>query len=831
MKVSYRWLTEWVSVPWKARELADRLSMAGFEVESLEPAAPPFSGVVVAEILDAAPHPQADKLRVCRVATGPGGPGGPGSSAGQGGPGGGPLQIVCGASNARAGLKSALARVGAQLPGPTTIQATRIRGVESQGMLCSAKELGLAESSAGIVELPADAPLGKPLREYLELDDVVLDLNVTPNRGDALSVLGIARELSALSGLPLAGPRIEPVAARNTDLIRVHLDAPTACPKFAGRVIRGINNRAATPLWMRERLRRAGLRSISPVVDVTNYVMLELGQPLHAYDIARLRGDIRVRLAAASEPVQLLDGRRIELDPDVLVIADAEGAVGVAGIMGGERTAVSAGSVDVFLEVAYFAPEAIAGRARRLGLQTDASQRFERGVDPSAQERAMERATELIYEIAGGSPGAISVVRADEYLPRRLPVRLRRSQVARVLGAPVPPERIEAIFGALQMSVARTLEGWAVTPPAHRFDIAIEADLIEEIARIEGYGAFSEVDATFAQRFAPLLEETPREHTVLESFAARGWFEAVNYAFVDPTLQTRLFPDREALAIANPIASDLSVMRVSLWPGLVRAALENQRRQQDRIRLLEHGARFNIEGGQLTEIDSLAGIALGPRLPEQWGSGKEERAPVDFFDVKADVEALLAGTGDAKAFAFEAGEMACLHPGRTARIVRSVGEDGTLATPNAQSAQAPPTARAAVGWLGELHPRLVRELGFASAPILFEIDFASLRVELPRSSDVSRFPQVRRDIAVVVDEAVTSTALRERVTLTGSKLLREVRIFDVYRGGGVEEGRKSVALGLIFQENSRTLTDEDVDRAVTSIVADLTARLGARIRE
>jgi len=507
------------------------------------------------------------------------------------------------------------------------------------------------------------------------------------------------------------------------------------------------------------------------------------------------------------------------------VIADAEGAVGVAGIMGGERTSVSASTVDVFLEVAYFAPEAVAGRARRLGLATDASQRFERGVDPSGQERALERASELIYSIAGGSPGAVSVARVDEYLPRRLPVRLRRSQIARVLGSAVPPERVEAIFGSLQMSVARTTEGWAVTPPAHRFDITIEADLIEEIARIEGYGAFAEVDAAVAQRFAPLPEEAPREQTVLESLAPRGWYEVINYAFVDPALQRQLFPERESLPVANPIASDLSVMRVSLWPGLVRAALENQRRQQDRIRLFEHGARFSVERGQLTEIDSLAGLALGPRLPEQWGLGAggsensfaDGRVPVDFFDVKADVEALLAGTGARNAFAFEAAELPCLHPGRTARIVRGGGSAGAEGR--------------AVGWLGELHPRLVRELGFTSAPVLFELDFGSLSVKLPSSREISRFPLVRRDIAVVVDEAVTSTALHERVTLAGSKLLREARVFDVYRGRGVEEGRKSVALGLIFQDNSRTLTDEDVDRAVASIVADLTAQLGARIRE
>ncbi len=819
MRISYQWLREWVPVPWEASELGERLTMAGFELEKLEPAAPPFSGVVVAEILEAAPHPQADKLRVCRVAAG----------ARE------PLQIVCGASNARAGLRTALAEVGAVLPNEVKIRATKLRGIDSQGMLCSAKELGLAEGSAGILELSADAPVGKPLREYLALDDLVLELNVTPNRGDALSVLGVAREVAALSGRPLSGPKIEPVAARNTDRIGVVLDAPTACPKLVGRVIRGVNNHAATPEWMREKLRRAGMRSISPIVDVTNYVMVELGQPLHAYDVARLRGEIRARLARAGEAVQLLDGRRVTLDPDVLVIADEEGAVGVAGIMGGERSAVSASTVDLFLEAAYFSPDAIAGRARRLAAQSEASQRFERGVDPGHQERAMERATELIYAIAGGSPGALEVTQAAEYLPRRLPVRLRRSQVARLLGAPVAPDRVEAIFGSLQMSVVRTTEGWAMTPPSHRFDITIEADLIEEIARIEGYGAFAERDAETGQRFGALPEERPRESRVLESLAARGYHEAITYAFVDPGLQSRLFPDREALALANPIASDLSAMRVSLWPGLLRAALENQRRQQDRIRLFEHGARFAVSGGKLEEIDSLAGVALGLSLPEQWGTPAEARRSVDFFDVKADVESLLEATGDRSAFTFEAASLSCLHPGRSARILRreAAGASGASGAPGASGMPgAWRPSSDTVGWIGELHPRLTRELELTAPPVLFELDFrAALRIERPRAEEISRFPQVRRDIAVVVDEAVTLSALRDRVTLAASSLLREVRVFDVYRGSGVEQGRKSVALGLIFKEFSRTLTDEDVDRAVASVIADLCAGLGARIRE
>jgi phenylalanyl-tRNA synthetase beta chain len=818
MRISYQWLSEWVSVPWEARELGERLTMAGFELERLEPAAPPFSKVIVAEIVEVTPHPQAEKLRVCRV------------SRGQGEP----LQIVCGASNARTGLRSALAEIGAKLPGGLEIKAAPLRGVESQGMLCSAKELGLADSSSGILELPPDAPLGRSLREYLGLDDWVLELNVTPNRGDALSVLGIAREVAALSARPLTGPRIEPLSARNSDVVAVHLDAPAACPKFVGRVVRGVNNRAVTPEWLHERLRRAGARSVSPLVDVTNYVMLELGQPMHAYDLAQLRGDIHARMAQPRESIRLLDGRSIELDPEVLVIADGEGAVGVAGVMGGERSAVSAGTVDVFLEAAYFSPEAVTGRARRLGALTDAAQRFERGVDPAHQERAMERATELLYQIAGGSPGAVIVTQSIECLPRRLPVRLRRAQIARLLGTTIDAARVEAVFAGLQMSVARATEGWAVTPPPHRFDVLIEADLIEELARVEGYASFAEQDGTLAQRFSALPEEIPPEPSVLESLAARGYHEAITYAFVDPNLQSRLFPDRKALALSNPIASELSVMRVSLWPGLLRAASENQRHQQDRIKLFEHGARFSLEDGTLREIDSLGGIALGARLPEQWGSSGDARSALDFYDVKADVEALLEGTGAREAFSFEPAALSCLHPGRAARILRKAGGASAATGPGPEGARSASSGAQSqlVGWMGELHPRLVRQLELTGAPILFELDFqAALRVEVPRSREVSRFPQVRRDIAVVVDEAVTLSALRERVTLSASRMLQEVRVFDVYRGGGVEQGRKSVALGLIFQDISRTLTDEDVDRAVASVLADLSASLGARIRE
>ena len=803
MKVPYSWLTEWVASPWEPRELGSRLTMAGFELDALEPAAPAFSGVVVAEILSVERHPQAEKLQVCRVSHG----------ATE------TVQIVCGASNARAGLKSALAVVGAKLPGDLVIKAAKLRGVESFGMLASAKELGLAETSAGILELPADAPVGMPLREYLQLDDWVLDLAVTPNRGDAMSVLGIAREVAALAGTSVSTPPAvrtdvsykgaqAPASKDARNSVEIYLDAPAACPAFVGCVVHSVNNKVETPVWLREQLRRAGVRSISPVVDVTNYVMLEVGQPMHAYDLAKLRGDIRVRMARPGEAITLLDGRTIEAQDDVLFITDDDGPVGLAGIMGGERTAVGAETTEIFFEAAYFSPQAVAGRARRWGLLTDAGQRFERGVDPANQQRAVERAVQLLKSLAGGEAGPIQVAQSAQHLPERKPVKVRRAQIERLLGARYPDERIASTLSALQMKVSATGEGWEATPPTHRFDITLEADLIEEVARIIGFATIPETDSRGPQKFRNAPEEEPSEHLLLEALAMCGYQEAITFAFVDPALQSRMFPDREGLALANAIASDLSVMRLSLWPGLVKAALENQRRQQDRIRLFEHGARFVVENGGTREIDSLAGVATGPRLPEQWGVPRE---PVDFYDVKGDVESLLAATGS-DSFVFEAPSqpLACLHPGRAARILREGKE---------------------IGWLGELHPTLVRELDFTYAPVLFELEVAGLRIERPQYREISRFPQVRRDLAVVVDEGVALSTLAERVTLVASSLLSELRIFDVYRGSGVEAGRKSVALGLIFQDISRTLTDEDVERLMAAVVTDLRASLNAKIRE
>ncbi len=797
MRLPLSWLRDFVDVPWSGRELGSRLTMCGFELEAIDAAAPAFSGVVVAEIVEAARHPQADKLQVCKVRT-----------TSQSSKDDELLQIVCGAANARVGLRTALATVGAKLPGDKNITAAKLRGVESFGMLCSARELGLADASEGIVELPADAPVGEDLRAYMQLDDEILELNVTPNRGDAMSVLGIAREVGALtSKAPVVAADPHPAADSN-DTFPTKLSAPKACPKLVSRVVRGIDNKAPSPLWLRERLRRVGLRPISPVVDITQYVMLELGQPMHAYDLTKLKGGLEARLAQPGEKTTLLDGREIELAADVLVIADSEGPVGMAGVMGGLASSCTAETTDILFEAAFFTPSAVAGRGRRYGLVTDAGQRFERGVDPVNQERAIERATQLLIQIAGGKAGPVHSVKSEPDIPRRLEVELRRARISKLLGAEIADNDVKRTLESLGIRVLANETGWLVTPPPHRFDINIEADLIEELARIVGFAAINEADAVTLQKVRPMPEEAPVEVQALEILATRGYQEAITYAFVDPALQNKLFPGTETPKLANAIASDMSVMRASLWPGLIKAALENQRRQQDRVRLFEHGSRFEPLANGGGETDLLAGIAIGARRPEQWGA---KAVPVDFYDVKQDVEALLARTGAPDEFGYIADSLPCLHPGRSARITRR-GKT--------------------IGWIGELHPQLVQEFDFTYAPILFEIEFvAALAAKMPRFEEISRFPRVRRDLAVVVDEKVSLSQLHERVTFAASSLLREIRVFDVFRGPGIETGRKSVALGLIFQDNSRTLADEDADRLLAAIRADLSATLGAGFRE
>lgn len=788
MRVPLSWLREFVDVPPSGKELGRRLTMSGFELEAIELAAPPFSGVVVAEIVEAARHPQADKLQVCKVRAGTGDL----------------LQIVCGAANARAGLKTALATVGAKLPGDKVITAAKLRGVDSAGMLCSAKELGLADTSEGIIELPADAPVGVDLRTGLDLDDEILELNVTPNRGDAMSVLGIAREVSALTRSKVRMPATANAAALQ-ETYPVKLAASAGCPKFTCRIVRGIDNTRPSPAWLRERLRRAGLRPISPVVDVTQYVMLELGQPMHAYDLSKLSGGLEARWASAGEKTTLLDGKEIALAADVLVIADQAGPVGLAGVMGGLASSCTPETTDILFEAAFFTPAAVAGRGRRYGLVTDAGQRFERGVDPAHQERAMARATGLLISIAGGKDGPTHVVEDSTALPKRLEVALRRARITRLLGTTIDDNTVKATLEALGMRVLADADGWLVTPPPHRFDINIEADLIEELARIVGFESIAEADASGRQKVRAMPEAAPVEPQALEILASRGYQEAITYAFVDPAFQEKLLPGLQTPRLANAISSEMSVMRGSLWPGLIKAAQENQRRQQDRVRLFEHGARFGAGG---VETDMLAGLAMGARRPEQWGT---RAAPVDFFDVKQDLDALFSRSGASEEFGYVTDTLPCLHPGRSARVTRG---------------------GRTIGWIGELHPQLVQEFDFTYGPILFEIEYsAALAARMPRFEEISRFPRVRRDLAVVVDEKVSLRQLHERVTFAASSLLRDIRVFDVFRGPGIESGRKSVALGLIFQDNSRTLADEDADRLLAAIRADLSATLGAGFRE
>jgi phenylalanyl-tRNA synthetase beta chain len=799
MKLSLSWLREWVDLGGDAQAIGVQLTSLGFEVEALERVAPEFSGVVVAEIVAVASHPMADKLRVCTVNAG----------------GAAPLQIVCGAPNARAGLRTALAQLGAELPGELRIKAAKLRGVESSGMLCSAKELGIATDGEGILELPADAPVGASLRDYLDLDDWIFELGITPNRGDAMSVLGIARELAAARGVPLKSPPAGaglPAAVRSDARWQIRLTPGAGCARFASRIVRGVRAGGASPRWLQERLRRAGLRSISPVVDITNYIVIELGQPMHAYDLTKLKGTIVARSAQPGEAVTLLDGRALQLESDVLTIADDAGVIGLAGIMGGERTAISDTTQDLLLEVAWFDPAAIAGRARRHGLLTDASQRFERGVDPALQERAMERATQLILELVGGQAGPVDMQELRDPLPQRAPVLLRAGRLARVLGRDFDAEQIGARLQALGMTLQSQGNGhWLVTPPSWRFDIHLEADLIEEVARSVGLDNLPERPAQGLRRLRLTPEAKIDERAVLQLLAARGFHEIVSFGFVDPALQQQLLGHQPAVALRNPIASDLAVMRLSLWPGLLGAASQNLRRQQERCKLVEIASVFRPDAsGAVVETPMIAGLAVGPRLPEQWGA---PRASLDFHDLKGDVQALLAISGQAGIVTWAPLDAPppALHPGRCAAILR----DG-----------------ARVGVIGELHPGVARALELGGEMQLFELDLALVTGAAPTQyAAVSVFPQIRRDLSFTVDAAESFSRIAEHVSVAASTRLRELRIFDVYAGKGVESGRKSVALGLILQDVSRTLTDEEADATVAAVVSSLKSGLNAKLRE
>jgi len=793
MRIAESWLREWVAPECDSEALAEQLTMLGHEVDSLEHEGAGLDGVVVAEVLECSKHPDADRLSVCSVSNGDGDP----------------LQIVCGAPNVTAGMKTPLAVPGVKLPNGLKLRKTKIRGVESHGMLCSAVELGLGDEADGIMHLPDDAPVGSELGSYLGLPDAVIDVDLTPNRGDCFSMLGIARDVAAATGAALKPVEVDSPPATTKRVQTVELPVPRACPVFAGRVIEGIDPNARSPLWMTERLRRAGLRAIYPVVDVTNYVMLELGQPLHGYDLDKLSGAIRPCLAKGGESLTLLDGKDITLNEGTVTIEDDSGVIGLAGIMGGLSTAVDESTSNVFFEAAFWPPEFMAGQARAYGLHTDASLRFERGVDPTAQARAVERATELLVAIAGGQPGPLNTVEADgETAGSRPSVHLRRARLERLLGTSIPDAEVVDILESLGFAVTANADGWDTQPPSHRFDVAIEADLIEEVARLHGYGRIPVTTAIAETPLAAVPEARVDLERAATALIARDYQEVITYSFVDEPGNTAVAGQASALVLSNPISSEMSVMRSSLWPGLLYAAAGNLARQQSRVRLFEIGKAFSGTPQAPEEALMVAGLVAGPALGEQWGSKERQ---TDFFDIKADVEALLDLCGHGSDVRVVASEHPALQPGQVATLER---------------------AGATIGVIGKLHPAVAKTFGIKKTVFLFELDAeAALASAAPRAGEVSKFPAIRRDIAVLVDEGISAADLESAVREAAGTLIKDVRIFDIYTGQGIEAGLKSVALGLILQETSRTLTDHDADSAMAAAVQILQKKFAARLRE
>jgi phenylalanyl-tRNA synthetase beta chain len=792
MKIAESWLREWVNPELSSDELAHQLTMLGNEVDSLDFEGEGIDDVVVAEVVECGKHPDADKLSVCKVTDG----------------GDELIDIVCGAPNVRKGLKTPLAKPGVTLPNGLKLRKAKIRGVESHGMLCSAIELGLGDDSDGIMELPAEAEVGQSLVALLELPDAVIDVDLTPNRGDCFSILGIARDVSALTGAELKVATVDPVKNANEDTYPVELVEPAGCPRFAGRLIKGIDPRATSPLWMVERLRRAGLRAISPVVDVTNYVMLELGQPLHAYDAARLQGPIRPRLAKAGEKVTLLDEKEVELHPDTLIITDDSGPIGIAGIMGGLTTAVTDATTDVFFEGAFWPPEFMAGRARAYGMHTDASLRFERGVDPEGQGRAVERATELLLAISGGEAGPLVVDSVEEHLPPRDKIMLRKSRITHLLGLDIDDGEITRILRRLQMDVEVIDGGWEVTAPSHRFDMNYEVDLIEEVARIHGYDSIPETTLSAKSPLETVTESQVDMERIGATLIARDYQEIITYSFVDADANAKFSGSESPLVLSNPISSELSVMRSTLWPGMVAAAASNTARQQDRVRFFEASRSYHGTLDDHYEVPRIAGLATGPAAPEQWG---QKPGAVDFFEVKADVEAVLSLACELDEVRFTPTEHPALQPGQAAEIRR--GDE-------------------VIGVMGKLHPRLAKDYDLKRAVYLFELDAEkALHSAAPRASAISKYPAIRRDIAIVVDDGVSADDLVAAVSSSAPDLVRDVRIFDVYKGDTIEAGRKSVAIGLILQETSRTLTDDDADSAMAAAIEVLEKKFAAYLRD
>ncbi|MCR1566798.1 phenylalanine--tRNA ligase subunit beta [Mixta sp.] len=795
MKFSELWLREWVNPALDSAALAEQITMAGLEVDGIEPVAGAFHGVVVGEVVECGQHPNADKLRVTKVNVG----------------GDRLLDIVCGAPNCRQGLKVAVATVGAVLPGDFKIKAAKLRGEPSEGMLCSFSELAISDDHDGIIELPADAPIGADIREYLKLDDNSIEISITPNRADCFGIIGVARDVAVLNGLPLTAPEIAAVPATINDTLPVRVDATDACPRYLSRVVKGINVKAATPLWMKEKLRRCGIRSIDPVVDVTNYVLLELGQPMHAFDLDRIDGGIVVRMAQQDETLTLLDGNEVKLGDDTLVIADHHKALAMGGIFGGEHSGVNEETRNVLLECAWFAPLAITGRARRHGLHTDASHRYERGVDPALQQLAMERATRLLLDICGGEAGPVVDNSVQEKLPAQATITLRREKLDRLIGHHIDDRQVTDILQRLGCDVSVGEGEWRAVAPSWRFDMAIEEDLIEEVARVYGYNNIPDVPVKADLVMTQHREADLSLKRVKAMLVDKGYQEAITYSFVDPKVQALLHPGEEALILPSPISSDMSAMRLSLWTGLLSAVVYNQNRQQGRVRLFESGLRFvpdtQADLGIRQDV-MLAGVLSGNRYEEHWDLARQT---VDFYDLKGDLEAVLELTGKLDAIEFRAEANPALHPGQSAAIYLQ-GER--------------------IGYIGVVHPELERKLDLNGRTLVFELLWNKVanRV-LPDAREISRFPANRRDIAVVVAETVPAADIIAECKKVGANQIVGVNLFDVYRGKGVNEGFKSLAISLILQDTSRTLEEDESAATVANGGAALKERFQATLRD
>ncbi len=793
MKLSENWLREWVNPQASSEELGHRLTMAGLELDEMYAAAPDLSGVIVARIDEIQPHPDADRLNVCQVNTG----------------NGKLQQVVCGASNARAGLVAAFATEGATLPGGTTITATKLRGVDSCGMLCSSAELGLDEDAEGLFELDSGRSLGEPLEKSLGLRDVIFDIDLTPNRADCLSVRGIAREVSALYKIPVSEIETNPVAPNCDDNFPVNVEASHECPRYCGRVLRDINARASTPLWIRERLRRSGIRSISLVVDICNYVMLECGQPMHAFDLNKLSDHITVRMARAEEPLTLLDGREVSLQADNLVIADSKGVLALAGVMGGLESAVELETTDIFLESAYFDPLTIAGKARKFGLHTESSHRFERGVDPKLANIALERASELIKEYSGARVGEVIEVVDSSELPVRAEIPLNIDVVGMQLGIETDADEIQATLKSLACEVTSKLpDKLHIVPPSFRFDLEIEADLVEEIARIRGY---DQLPTTSLEVIHPATGSSSRTdwiYAAQQNLSSLGYHEAVTFSFSEQKFG-ELFGDSEAKVLANPISSELSSMRTSLWPGLCQAAEYNLKRQQSSVKLFEIGRKYLVSAGGVDQIDILAGMATGDLYPRQWGLPAR---PIDFYDVKGDLEWLFEQFGLTSLIRQDSESQKGLHPGKTLQLYL---EDKFL------------------GVIGILHPNTAKALNLPNRDVVvFELQLDLLAQCKHKNSfrAWSKFPLVRRDLSFTVGEAVPVQKILDKITSLQIKELQDIAVFALYQGEGIPQGRKSVSLGLILQDFSSTLTDQKVEQIMTDIISLLATTFKAQLR-